>query len=377
MPPTTLSAAAVAELDALLQNAVARGDLPNVVATVATADSTLYEGAVGASPNTIFRIASMTKPVTSVAVMMLCERGLLALDDPLEQYLPHYAGREVINAFDPAGDSYNTRPAASPVTLRHLLSHTSGFGYSFCNETLAAITKDNNRSPKSLPLLYDPGTAWSYSCSTAILGDVIDQVTGEPFYHFLEAEILKPLGMEETSYFVEGERLDRLTPLHFRQERSWIKDPSTRPHTPYLSADSGLLGTARNYIRFLQMLLNEGQLAGTRLLGAASVREMMRNQIGALTVVEQPASDPASTRPFPHGAGIDKFGLGFQIKTEAVPHSRLPGSGSWGGIFNTHFWIDPQAGVAAVFFTQLLPFYDEQVIGVLAEFEAAIYRHLA
>lgn len=377
MSPIPLSAAAVAELDALLQNAVARGDLPNVVAAVATADSTLYEGAVGASPNTIFRIASMTKPVTSVAIMMLCERGLLALDDPLERYLPHYAGREVIDTFDPATGSYATRPVTSSVTLRHLLSHTSGFGYTFCNETLATITKDDNRSPKSLPLLYDPGTAWSYSCSTAILGDVIEQVTGEPFYHFLDGEILQPLGMAETGYFVEGDRLARLVPLHFRQERNWIRDPSTRPHTPYLSADSGLLGTARDYIRFLQMLLNEGQLEGTRLLGAASVREMMRNQMGALTVVEQPASDPRSTRPFPHNGGIDKFGLGFQIKTESAPHSRLPGSGSWGGIFNTHFWIDPQAGVAAVFFTQLLPFYDEQVMGVLAEFETAIYRHLA
>lgn len=377
MPPTPLSAAATAELDALLQNAIARGDLPNVVATVATANSTLYEGAVGASPNTIFRIASMTKPVTSVAVMMLCERGLLALDDPLEQYLPHYAGREVIDSFDPADGSYTTRPASAPVTLRHLLSHTSGFGYSFCNETLATITKDDNRSPKSLPLLYDPGTAWSYSCSTAILGDVIEQVTGEPFYHFLEEEILKPLGMEETSYFVEGERLERLTPLHFRQERSWIRDPSTRPHTPYLSADSGLLGTARDYIRFLQMLLNEGQLEGTRLLGAASVREMMRNQIGALTVVEQATTDSHMARPFPFGGNVDKFGLGFQIKVGREPYSRLPGSYSWVGVFNTHFWVDPQAGIAATFFTQLLPGYDEQVMSVLAEFEAAIYRHLA
>lgn len=377
MQPPVLADAAHAELDALLREAVARRDLPSVVAMVANRETTLYGDAVGASLTDIFRIASMSKPVTSVAIMMLAEQGLLNLDDPLERYLPQYAGREVIATFDAADNSYTTRPASGPITLRHLLSHTAGFGYHFCNDIVLALSEDGNRSPRDLPLLNDPGSRWTYGSATGILGDVIERVTGAPFYHFFDAQILHPLGMEETSYFIAPEKMPRFVPLHFRQNRDWIRDPSTRPHEPYVAADAGLLGTAGDYVRFLQMLLNEGQLGGARLLSAESVRAMTRNQIGALTVERQVGSRPTTASPFPFGANRDKFGLGFQIKVGSDANMRAPGSYSWGGIFNTHFWVDPHTGITAVLFTQLLPFYDEQVMQVLNEFEQCVYRNLA
>jgi CubicO group peptidase (beta-lactamase class C family) len=376
MPPATLSTAAHLELDNLLEQAVARRDLPLVVAVVANRNAVIYRGAVGATPASIFRLASLTKPVTSVAVMMLRERGLLDLDDPLEQYLPEYAGRKVIAAVNAAEGTYTTRAAARPITLRHLLTHTAGFGYDFSNETVWTLCRDGTHLPHNLPLLFDPGSRWAYSCATAILADVITQITGEPFYHFFDTQILQPLGMAETSYFLDAAGLARLLPLHFRAQRDWVKDPNTRPHEPYVAGDGGLLGTMGDYIRFLQMLLNEGQLGETRLLSAQSVREMTSNQIGALTVETQQNPMSRAARPFPFGGNKDTFGLGFQLKAEDEANMRPAGSYSWGGVFNTHFWNDPHNGLAALLCTQLLPYYDEQVMAVLAEFEKCIYRHL-
>jgi methyl acetate hydrolase len=376
VPPATLTKAAQAELDRLLQDAFKRRDVPNVVAVVANREEVLYRGAVGASITDIYRIASMSKPVTSVAIMMLRERGLLDLDDPVERYLPEFAGREVIQAYNAAEDSLVTRAAAGPFTLRHLLTHTAGFSYDFSNEIVLALCKDGRRTPRDLPLLYDPGSGWSYGCATGILGDVIERVTGEPFYTFCDREILQPLGMVETSHFIKPEDLPRLVPLHFRTNREWVRDLNTRPHEPFLSADGGLLGPAEEYIRFLQMLLNGGRLGDTRLLTEESVREMVTNQIGELTIPQQRSSKSRTALPFPLGANEDQFGLGFQIKMGSHPFSRSPGSFSWGGVFNTHFWADPHKGIAALLFTQLLPYYDEQVIRLLCDFEKCVYNNL-
>ena len=377
MPPATFAAIAHQELDSLLQEAVARHDLPHVVAVVANRDTTLYQGAVGVAPSDIFRIASMTKPVTSVAIMMLAERGLLGLDDPLERYLPQYGGREVMLDYNAADDSLRTRPATQPVTLRHLLAHTAGFSYDFCNEAVLVLCQDGTRAPRDLPLLFDPGDGWAYGCATGILGDVITQVTSEPFYTFQKREILQPLGMVDTDYFLDDAGIARLVPLHFREGTDYIPDTNDQPHRPHLAADGGLLGTAADYIRFLQMLLNEGELGEVRLLSAASVHAMTRNQIGDLTVSRQAAAKPRNTRPFPMGANQDKFGLGFQLKVGEETHLRAPGSYSWGGIFNTHFWADPATGIAAVLLTQILPFYDDQVMRVLRDFEQCVYRNFA
>jgi methyl acetate hydrolase len=376
MLPVVLSKSAHAELDTLLRGAVERRDVPNVVAVVANGEELLYRAAFGARMADIFRIASMTKPVTSVAIMMLKERGLLDLDDPLERYLPLFAGREVICDFDAADLSFVTKPATAPITLRHLLTHTAGFGYDFCNEVVSALCKAGKQAPRDLPLLHEPGSRWTYSCATAILGEVIEQVTGEPFYSFIETEILQPLGMLDTGYFLTPEELERLVPLRFWVNGEWINDPNPHPHEPYLSADGGLLGTAGDYILFLQMLLNMGKLGDTRLLSEQSVREMISNQIGNLTVETQADPKSNSARPFPLGANQDKFGLGFQLKTGVGNNVRSPGSYSWFGIFNTYFWADPQKDLAAVLFTQLLPFYDDRCIRLLCDFEECIYRNL-
>lgn len=379
MQSATLSNAATDEIGTLLQQAVEHHAVPGVVAIVANRETVLYRGTVDASPTALYRIASMTKPVTSVAIMMLRERGLLDLDDPLERYLPVFAGRAVMQDFNAADASFGQRPASGPITLRHLLAHTAGFGYTFCHPILFALEQRGitvSRTLPTLPLLHDPGSQWTYSSATAILGEVIEQITGEPFYTFLQTQILQPLGMFDTGYFLKPEDGARLMPLYTRVDGQLRPEPQPKPYKPYLLADGGLVGTADDYIRFIQMLLNRGQLGPIRLLTEQSVREMTCNQIGKLTVETQPGLDPDVACSFPLGAGIDKFGLGFQITETVGEHSRSQGSYSWGGIYNTHFWGDPQMGIGALLFTQLLPYYDEACIQLLGDFEACVYKNL-
>lgn len=379
MQSATLSTAATGEIDTLLQQAVECHAVPGVVAIVANRETVLYRGAVDASPTALYRIASMTKPVTSVGIMILRERGLLELDDPLERYLPAFAGREVMQDFNVADASFGQRPASGPITLRHLLAHTAGFGYTFCNPILLVLEKSGvkfSRSLPKLPLLHDPGSQWTYSSATAILGEVIERITGEPFYIFLQTQILQPLGMFDTGYFLKPEDGKRLMPIYNRVDGQLRPEPQPKPYKPYLLADGGLVGTAGDYIRFMQMLLNLGQLGPIRLLTEQSVREMTGNQIGQLTVETQPGLDPGVSCSFPIGAGIDTFGLGFQITETTSEHARSQGSYSWGGIYNTHFWGDPQMGIGAVLFTQLLPYYDEACIRLLHDFEACVYKNL-
>ena len=375
MQPKSLSDNATAKFDDLLKTAVAQGDIPVVIASVANRESVLYQGAVGAPFKSIFWIASMTKPVTSVSIMMLKERGLLDLDDRLDKYLPQYADREVIKDFDAETATYTTRPPKTPITLRHLMTHTAGFAYDFNNEIVNALCKDGKNSALDLPLLHDPGARWTYGSSTTILGDVIECVTGEKFYEFQKSQILEPLGMTDTDYFLKEDSITRLVPMHIRLSEETIQLP-IEPFKPHLKADGGLLGTAADYILFLQMLLNNGSLHGVRILSEASVEEMLENQLRHLTIETQPGAKPEVSCAFPLGAGKDTFSLGFQLKTSNEHNARAPGSYSWAGLFNTHFWADPRNGIAAVLLTQLLPFYDDRCIKLLSNFERCVYEHL-
>ena len=370
------------DLDTLLHAAVERHDIPGVVAEVANREHTLYRGAFGKldergavdmPADAIFRIASMTKPVTSVAVMMLKDQGLLGLDDVVGRYLPELKGIEVIAEFDESDGSYATRPAACEITLRHLLTHTAGFGYAFSNHT---ISKLSDRLPDNPPLLHDPGSRWTYGPSTRVLGRVVEQITGEPLGVFFESRIFQPLGMGDTGFDLKPEDRSRLAPQFRRINGQLVGEQNPESYEPRVFGDGGLLATANDYIRFLQMLLGLGQFGGSRLLEEQSVTEMTNNQIGNLVVEKQPGAIPDLSNPFPLGAGEDNFGLGFQLKVGAESGARSPGSYSWSGLHNTHFWADPKQGIAAVLFMQVLPFYDDRCIKLLTDFEESIYRNL-
>jgi len=364
-------------------------------------DRVLFQGAAGVldvahdtplGTDAIFNIASMTKPVTSVAVMMLLEQGKLALDDPVSRYLPGFDHLRVITHFNPVDGTCETRPAKRTMTLRHLLTHTSGIGYAFSSPIVARLQQGNDKAEWELPLLHDPGERWTYSPSTRVLGLIVEKISGESLEAFFQEHIFVPLGMLDTSFAVPVAKQQRVITLYSHSDGAFQQQPGrivpSSPTAPF-HGDGGLYSTAGDYGRFLRMLLNGGRLGETRILSAKSVALMSRNQIGAVFVSQQPAANPERTRPFPLGAGRDKFGLGFQISApghggiadegtgdEGRGH-RSPGSLSWAGIYNTEFWIDPQRGLGAVLLMQYLPFYDDAAMRTLREFEGAVYGRLA
>jgi methyl acetate hydrolase len=375
------SDAGKAALTTQMNAAVKAGDAPAIVEIVVNRDGVLFEGASGLATNAIFNIASMTKPVTSVAIMMLMEQGKLRIDDPVSKYLDGYDKLQVISKFNAADASYETRPAKSVMTIKQLLSHTSGIGYSFTNPIEFALVAKTKKGEWELPLLDDPGTKFNYSASTRVLGLIVEKVTGSPLEPWYQAHIFTPLGMIDTSYAVAADKQSRLAPQFTRATGKMEPLPkaqvATTPAAPF-RGDGGLYSTVEDYSKFVRMLLNGGTLNGTKILSESSVRTMGENAIGAIFVERQPDADKLRTKPFPLGAGKDKFGLGFQIASNdpAMKGFRSPGSMSWAGIFNTEFWVDPVKHVGGVHMMQLLPFYDDGAIKALRGFEEAVYKNL-
>jgi methyl acetate hydrolase len=384
------SDAAKAALSRQLSGAVGRGDTPGVVALVVGRDGVLYEGEAGklgvvhdiAMPTSaIFAIASMTKPVTSVAIMTLFEAGKLKLDDPVSKYLPGFDNLQVITKFNEKDATYETRPAKRPMTIRHLLTHTSGIAYAFTNRIESRLTDATKKNYWELPLLNDPGDKWNYGPSTVVLGMIVEKITGETLEAYFQQHIFEPLGMTDTSYAVPlakqsrvATKYDRVNGLFQEQPRTPIPATLTAP----FHGDCCLYSTARDYGKFMQMFLNGGHLGPAKILSESSVKMMGENNIGSIFVELQPTSDESLAKPFPLGAGRDKFGLGFQIASSEPQYAnfRSPGSLSWAGIFNTEFWIDPARHIGGVMMMQVLPFYDDGAIRTLRDFEQLVYQNL-
>ena len=314
--------------------------------------------------------------------MMLLEQGKLSLDDPVSKYLPGFDKLRVITRFNAADATCETRAAKRTMTLRHLLTHTSGIGYGFSSPIVARLQQGNEKNEWELPLLHEPGERWTYGASTQVLGFIVEKITGESLETYFQERIFMPLGMIDTSFAVPVAKQSRVITAYSHVDGKFQPRPGrTIPSnpTPPFFGDSGLYSTAHDYGIFIRMLLNHGSLGDARILSARSIGLMSRNQIGAVFVSQQPAADPTLTRPFPLGAGRDKFGLGFQVTAPSDDGSkyRSPGSLSWAGIYNTEFWVDPKRGVGGVLMMQYLPFYDEAAIRTLRDFEAAVYEHLA
>jgi CubicO group peptidase (beta-lactamase class C family) len=385
----SLAPSGVTDIDALFRAAVEQGTVPGVVAIVASKNQILYFNSFGQRDvaqkkpmerDSIFRIASMTKPVTSAAVMMLQERGKVRLDDPVSKFLPEFRDREVLTNLSTADKSFSTRKSAGEVLIRHLLSNTSGLAYGFSNTTVGPLQQMTGKQAEELPLLYDPGTQWTYSGSTKVLGRVVERVSGISLDRFIDDKLVKPLGMTDTFYAVPADKRDRVVTTHSRASGKLAETPNPATISSPVAGDGGLSSTAADYIRFLQMFLNEGKAHGKTILSKASIQAMTRNQIGNVVVNTQPAALANLTRPFPVGpsAGRDKFGFGFQITTSNIENTNLrsPGSYTWAGIYNTHFWIDPKREIAAVMMVQVLPFYDDSVMKLYQSFEEAIGKNL-
>jgi CubicO group peptidase (beta-lactamase class C family) len=378
-----------AALDTSLRGAVEAKDVPGVVALVTDRERVLYQGAFGVADvatgrpltqDALFRIASMTKPVTSVALMQLVEKGRLSLDDPAEEYLPELKGLKVLASFDPATGAYTLRPPASPPTVRHFLTHTSGLAYTFTSPIWRDIKpRPGDTFPFGGPLLFDPGERWHYSTSTDVSGRLVEVVSGQKLEDYFREHIFVPLKMNDTSYNVPeakgprlvaqqqraGERMDGAIELQKTQPGLTIAAPI---------GGGGLASTADDYGRFVRMLLNGGALDGARVLTPETVALMGENQIGAVSVPALKSALPRSADFTFIADGRDKWGLGFLITTDQVPGKRSPGSLSWGGINNTFFWVDPARGIAGVIMMQYLPFADAKALATYDTFERGAYQ---
>ncbi len=373
-------------IDALLRRAVADNAIPGVVALAADRDGVRYRGAFGVAdadtarpmmPDALFRIASMTKAITSVAALQLVEAGALALDDPAERHLPALASLHVFQSFDNVTGGYRVRPAAKPITVRHLMTHCSGLGYGFTSAVVRDFKPRAGEQYAAGPLLFEPGERWLYGTSTDWLGRLIEAVAGAPLDDYFRRRIFGPLAMSDTFYAVADHKQARLVATHRRQRDGTIVKDANQP-PPVFSppmGGGGLSSTADDYIRFLRMLINGGALDGVRILSADTVALMSRNHIGPLAVPALASALPERSADFAFVAdGRDKWGLGFLITADHVPGKRSAGSLSWGGIYNTYFWMDPAAGIAGVMLMQFLPFADRAALAVYDAFERGVYR---
>ncbi|MCY3544989.1 MAG: serine hydrolase [Chloroflexi bacterium] len=336
--------------------------------------------------DTIFRFYSMTKPITSVAVMMLYEEGRFSLDDPVGKFIPELASMKVYDGMGETGMRLTQQDR--PITIRHLLTHTSGLSYGFHQDSpveemyrKADITPSDGTLQEMveklgrLPLVTQPGTKWRYSFATDVLGYLVQVVSGKPFDRFLQDRIFTPLGMPDTSFYAPEEKLHRLATVYGASENGVIAplhndlvDRHTRPHTLF-SGGGGLVSTGSDYMRFCQMLLNGGVLGDERLLAPKTV-EMMRSN--HLTDDMRPFAVGQSNASDTKGCG---FGLGFRVVMDIAQHGIIGSNGiySWGGAASTVFWIDPQEDLVAILLTQFMP---SSYYPLRREFQIATYQAL-
>ena len=373
-------------IDEALRNAVERNEIAGVVAMASDRNRVLYQGAFGVADmasarpmatDALFRIASMTKAITSVAAMQLFEQGRFAIDDPVEKYLPQFAKLSVVESFNATTGDYKLRPANKSVTIKHLFTHTSGLGYGFTDATVRDFKPRAGEDYPVGPLVFEPGEKWLYSTSTDWLGRLVEKISGMPLEDYFRERIFTPLGMSDTFYFVPQDKQARLVTVNRRQaDGSLVREPTQPPTSGFTPiGGGGLSSTAADYIRFTRMILNGGELNGARVLSSANVALMSQNHIGALGVPAQKTAMPDRSDDFSFIAdGRDKWGLGFLITTDGVTGKRAAGSLSWGGINNTYYWIDPVRGISGVILMQFLPFADKKALALHDAFERGVYK---
>jgi methyl acetate hydrolase len=392
MAPAT---SAFHHIDTALRSATTSGELPGIVAMAANDSGIVYEGIFGErrfregpamTRDTVFRVASMVKLITSVAALQLVEQGKLSLDAPPPDIDPALSAPQVLDGFDGAGKPHLRAPRR-PLLLRHLLTHTAGFTYRLWDAEelryLQALDKltaaERGKFPRTA-LMFDPGERWQYGPNIDWVGKIVEQVSGEPLDMHYRKSIFEPLGMKDTAFVVSSEQRAREASGHRRLPDGMLKaEPMEHesklqgvPHT--FSGGGGIYSSAPDYLTLARALLRGGELDGTRILRPETVALMGQNQIGRVEAGILKTTAPGISNDVDFFPGISlKWGYGHMINMQPVPEGRSAGSLTWAGIYNTYYWIDPKKHVAAVFMTQVLPFADHQALQVYRQFERGIY----
>jgi len=364
-------------IDQVLRSGAERHGIPAVAAMVATPDSATYTGACGrCTADSIFRIASMTKAITSVAALQLVEQKKLQLETPVSQHLPEFRSPQILEGFAADSGKPILRPATRPVTLRRLLTHTSGLAYDNWNADLLRYAAQTPAGDVP-PLMTEPGTRWEYGTSLDWTGRLVERVSGLSLEEYFQRHIFQPLGMTDTSFILPSNKFDRLVDSWQRQSDGNLElVPRKQPQPPKaFNGGGGLYSTAADYVRFMQAILRNGQgQTGARILSASAVAKMTKNQVGALSAGKMKTARPERSSDVDFHPGFtDGFGFGFLINSTAYAGGRSAGSLAWAGLQNTFYWIDPHRGLCAVILMQFLPFCDSQAMAMLREFEHAVY----
>jgi methyl acetate hydrolase len=384
-----------AEIDQILRQKCEAREIPGVVAMAATGSEVIYQGAFGKrdlstddpmTADSVFWIASMTKAITTAAGMQLVEQGKLSLDEPIGKVLPDLAAPQVLEGFDANGEP-KLRPATKPITLRHLMTHTAGFAYNMwsgeCAQYLEktgtpAITTCQNAALQT-PIMTDPGTRWEYGTNIDFVGKAVEAVSGKRLDAYLRDHMLAPLGMNDTAFKISDSMRKRLVGMHARgEDGSLAPIPFELEQEPeFHMGGGGLYGTAADYIKFTQMILNKGRGNGNQLLKPETVALMSQNNIGELSMGKMITVAPMYTNDVDlYPDIVKKWGLSFLINTAKTPEGRSAGSLAWAGLANTYFWIDPARDIAGVILMQLLPFADAKCLEAFAGFERGVYAGL-
>jgi methyl acetate hydrolase len=382
------------EIDELYERATSDDSLPGVVAVAGDRDGILYEAAFGrlsvageepVRTDTVFALASMTKAFTSVAALQLIEQGRLQLEQPVADVLPAFGQLQVLEGFD--GAQPRLRAPARQASMRELLTHTSGLGYSFANAEILRY-HELTGTPEvtsgllaalEAPLVSDPGTRWEYGTSSDWLGQVVEAVSGSDLASYCAEHIFAPLSMRDTSFAPSAEQQARMMTLHQRTPAGeLIVSPFAFPEPEFAAGGSGAFGTGADYLRFMRALLRGGQLDGERILAQATVALAFSDQLaGASLPGAIRTARPELTNDVPAFPLAQGWGLGFHLVLQDIPGMRSAGTGDWAGLFNCFYWIDRAAGVAGAQLTQLLPFFDLRVLASAAGFEQGVYARLA
>lgn len=374
-------------IDRALGPAVAAGAVPGLVASAVLPGGETYRRAFGSrgaadpaamSLDTQFWIASMTKALTSVAALQLVERGLLALDEDAAKVLPALADAPILEGFDEAG-APRLRAGVKPITLRHLLTHTAGFGYPFMSGELARFAAQAGpagEDPMALPRLFEAGDRWQYGVSTDFVGQMVEAASGEGLDDYLQRAVFDVLGLRATTFAPSAEQQSRQAKMHARAPGGALSPMpfTTRPPPNPMLGGGGLWSTAGDYLLFLRALLDGGVGRHGRLLTEPSLSLLLQNQAGAMDCGVLTSSNAALTGDFDPLPGVGKrWSLGFMVNEGAGPDGRGPGALAWAGLGNCYYWLDPAVGVAGVILMQILPFADRQALRLFARFERAVY----
>ncbi len=367
-----MSAERLDKIDAMLTEEVQEGHIPGVVALIARKGKIVFQKAYGVDngekkrpleKDAIFRIASQTKAITATAVMMLWEEGKFQLDDKISEYIPEFQEAQILDTFNDADSTYTTKPAENQITIRDLLTHTSGIGYgmidgderfrkiyakagivdAFTSEKV--LLSDNIKKLAKLPLHHEPGENWTYSEGLDVLGYLVEIISGKPFDEFLRTRIFEPLGMKDTWFYLPKEKQSRLVAVQVNDNGNWKRfttpvfeiDYPKKGAMSYFAGGAGLSSTAMDYATFLQMYLNGGELNGTRLLSRTTVNIILSNQIGDIW------------------KGGKSYGLAFELinaKGEVEGGDGSDGTFDWGGYFNTQYFADPKEEVIGIIMKQ-------------------------